>query len=146
MTGIYDIVSEEFAEYARLYVDVFNAEPWNDEWTEDTALRRLQDIYSSPGFVGCKYLDDGTVKAAVFGNCEQWYKGMHYNLKEMFVSTELQGRGVGSRLLEHLEARLKDLNVNAIYLFTSKGNLTDRFYRKNGFNEFESMAMMGKSI
>ena len=67
-------------------------------------------------------------------------------MKEMFVSTELQGSGIGSKLLKHLEERLRKLGVITILLFTSKGNKTSYFYQKSGFSELESMTMMAKDI
>lgn len=129
-----------------MYVSVFNAEPWNDKWTTETAYKRLHDIYVSPSFVGIKYIEEGVIKGAVFGNCEQWYKGMHFNIREMFVTNELQGKGIGSKILKELEERVKEFDVNSIILFTEKDCNTDRFYRKNGFNELDFMSMMEKSI
>ena len=146
MKGVYRIENEEFKKYAELYVEVFNAHPWNDHWTIETAYKKLIDIYLSPGFLGYKYMEEEQIKGAVFGNCEQWYNGIHFNLKEMFVSTELQGKGIGRKMLEQLEIELKGLAVEAIFLFTSKGNLTDKFYKKCGFAEYNHMVMMGKSI
>jgi aminoglycoside 6'-N-acetyltransferase I len=64
----------------------------------------------------------------------------------MFISNELQGKGIGSKLLNVLEKKLKEIDVTTIILFTSKGNKTSKFYLKNNFLEWESMAMMGKDI
>ena len=125
---------------------VFNAEPWNDEWTLEFAYNRLNDIFMSPNFVGVFYEEGNELKGAVLGNCEYWYQGMHYNLKEMFVTPELQGSGIGGKLLKSLEERLEESHVSTIILFTSKGNKTSDFYEKNNFIELESMAMMAKDI
>lgn len=146
MKSIIDIKEEHLMKCAELYVRVFNAEPWNDKWSTETAYKRLLDIYNSPGFAGIICLEDDDVKGAVFGNCEQWYEGLHFNLKEMFVSNELQGKGIGSELLKFLEEELIKRQIGAIFLFTSKGNLTSQFYIKNCFKELDSMAMMIKSI
>ncbi|MBZ9622468.1 GNAT family N-acetyltransferase [Clostridium sp. FP2] len=82
----------------------------------------------------------------MFGNYEQFYDGIHYNLREMFISNELQGQGIGSKLLNELEKRLKGIGVTTIILFTSKENKTSKFYLKNNFTEWDSMAMMGKDL
>ena len=39
-------------ECARLAVTTFNAEPWKDEWTFDTAKRELAWTMGVPGFTG----------------------------------------------------------------------------------------------
>ncbi|KNY25536.1 GCN5-related N-acetyltransferase [Pseudobacteroides cellulosolvens ATCC 35603 = DSM 2933] len=106
----------------------------------------MLDIYNSPSFVGILYFKEEEIKGAIFGNCEQWYEGFHFNLKEMFVSNELQGMGMGRELLKSLEEKLRVMQVGTIILFTSKGNLTSEFYIKNGFKELGFMAMMDKNI
>jgi GNAT superfamily N-acetyltransferase len=137
---------EDLSECALLYVQVFNSAPWNDQWTVEKAHKRLLDIHDSPGFVGLKFMMEGQIKGAVLGNREQWFKGMHYNLREMLVSNELQGSGFGTQLIHALEKELKGLDVGSIYLFTSKENGTERFYLKNGFSEYGFMVMMGKGV
>jgi len=144
--NVISIKSEHIIECAKLYVKVLNAEPWNDKWTLETAFKRLNDIYVSPDFEGVLYVEDGQVKGAILGNREQFYDGIHYNLKEMFISNELQGKGIGSKMINQLEEGLREMSVSTIILFTSKGNKTSKFYLKNGFCEFSSMAMMGKDI
>ena len=146
MNNIISIKSEHISKCCELYIKVFNGEPWNDKWTKETTYKRLNDIYVSPNFEGVLYLEDGHVKGAIFGNFEQFYEGIHYNLREMFIDNELQGKGIGSKLLKELEEHLKKLGVTTLILFTSKGNKTNEFYLKNNFSEWNSMAMMGKDI
>jgi aminoglycoside 6'-N-acetyltransferase I len=146
MSNIISIKNEHILKCSGLYIKVFNAEPWNDKWTLGTAHKRLNDIYASPNFEGFLCMECGQVKGAIFGNYEQFYDGVHYNLREMFISNELQGKGIGSKLLNELENRLRDLGVTTIILFTSKGNKTSEFYLKNDFLEWDDMAMMGKDI
>ena len=146
MGDIHSLKDAHLKSCTELYIKVFNAEPWKDEWTTESAYNRLTDILTSPNFIGVYYEEDKEIKAAIFGNCEHWFEGMHYNLKEMFVSAELQGSGIGSKLLKHLEERLRKLGVVEIFLFTSKGNKTSYFYEKNGFSELEDMTMMAKEI
>lgn len=38
-----EITLEHLDELADLYVETFNSEPWNDEWTVDTAKKRLHE-------------------------------------------------------------------------------------------------------
>jgi len=146
MYNIISIKKEQILKCTELYIKVFNDEPWSDKWTLETAHKRLNDIYISPNFEGILYVEDEQVKGAIFGNYEQFYEGVHYNLREMFISKELQGKGIGSKLMNELGGRLKELGVTTIILFSSKGNKTSEFYLKNDFSEWSSMAMMGKDI
>ncbi|MBW9159264.1 MULTISPECIES: GNAT family N-acetyltransferase [Clostridium] len=146
MNNIISINDQHILKCSELYIKVFNSEPWNDKWTLETAHKRLNDIYISTNFEGVLYVEDEQIKGAIFGNYEQFYDGIHYNLREMFISNELQGQGIGSKLLNELEKRLKGIGVTTIILFTSKENKTSKFYLKNNFTEWDSMAMMGKDL
>jgi aminoglycoside 6'-N-acetyltransferase I len=138
------LTNDDLVELVSLYVNVFNSEPWNDKWTEDTAFIRLIDIMNNAGFIGLAYEEKGEIVGAVLGNREQYFNGIHFFVKEMFVRVEDQKKGVGSKLLEELEKEAKKESVINIYLFTSKGNGTYDFYVKNNFKELKSMCMMGK--
>lgn len=133
-------------ECSVVYIETFNSEPWNDNWNEITSYKRLKDIYDTPGFLGLVVFDQDQLKATVLGNIEQWYEGYMYNLKEMFVNQEEKRSGIGSYLIVKLEKTIKELGVNSISLFTSRGNLTEKFYIKNGFITEEDMIMMHKNI
>lgn len=133
-------------ECSIVYIETFNREPWNDNWNEIMSYKRLKDIYDTPGFLGIGVFDHDQLKGAVLGNIEQWYEGCMYNLKEMFVNQGNKRSGIGSYLIVELEKRIKELGVNSITLFTSRSNLTDKFYIKSGFIAEEDMIMMHKNI
>jgi GNAT superfamily N-acetyltransferase len=133
-------------ECSDLYVDIFNSEPWNDRWNEITAYKRLEDIYNTPGFFGLVILEKNEIKGAVLGNLEQWFEGYMYNLKEMFVNKEHKRTGIGSMLMRELENSIKLLRADSVVLFTSKGDLTEKFYIKNGFRSEDDMLMMFKQL
>ena len=133
-------------ECSEIYRETFNSEPWNDKWNETTSYRRLKDIYSTPGFFGLVAFEGDEIKAAVLGNLEQWYEGYMYNLKEMFVKQEEKRNGMGTKLMIKLEESIKELGAESVTLFTSRGDLTERFYLKNKYFTVEDMIMMYKNI
>lgn len=135
---------EDVEQCVELYIEVFNAAPWNDEWTAATASRRLTDIYRSPGFLGIAcHLDDRLI-GCLFGNIEQYYTGPYFSLKEMCVRTDLQRQGIGQQLFEHLYQQLQQDQITSILLFTSKDFFPYTFYQKHGFHEVNGMRMMEK--
>ncbi len=69
-----------------------------------------------------------------------------YNLKEMFVRKNHKGMGIGSRLMADLERELIKQGTTSMTLFTSHGDLTEKFYKKNGFVTDDEMIMMGKLL
>ena len=58
------------------------------------------------------------------------------------VKPDMQGRGVGSRLLEHLKDELGNRGVNTIYPITHKGTPAESFYKKNGYRVSEKDIVM----
>ncbi|MER1957144.1 MAG: hypothetical protein ABS942_07180 [Solibacillus sp.] len=45
-------IAQDLEKCTTTFIDVFNAEPWNDEWTVENATRYLMDFTNTPGFFG----------------------------------------------------------------------------------------------
>ncbi len=129
-----------------LYVGVFNAEPWNDRWTIETARKRLAETFDTPGFLGVVAVENAEPIGFVAGYREQWFTGGHYYLKEMCVRTDRQRAGIGTRLIEHLERRLRDLDVERVYLLTARGGPAETFYAKRGYWASPKMIVMAHRL
>ena len=55
-----EIEKEDLASLAAMYVETFNAPPWNDAWTPETAGTRLRQMAEAETFYGiCAYEEDG---------------------------------------------------------------------------------------
>jgi aminoglycoside 6'-N-acetyltransferase I len=119
-------------ECAQLLMVTFNTEPWNDNWTLDRAKKALAWTLRVPGFVGLVTLDDGIAGFATGYREPDDVRDVFY-LNTFCVKPDVQGRGVGSRLLEHLKAHLEESGVNTIYLITNRGTPAEAFYKKNGY-------------
>ncbi len=109
-----------------------------------TAYRRLADFVTTPGFRGVACVEGDEVLGFAIGHAEQWFSGLHFMLNEMCVRTDLQGRGIGGRLLEALEERLGD--VEQCYLSTAREGPARRFYEKHGYRLATRHAVMTKRL
>ncbi|MFC5002148.1 GNAT family N-acetyltransferase [Dactylosporangium cerinum] len=115
-----------------VFVDVFNAAPWNDRWAVDDATRRLRDLHDTPGFEGAALLVDGTLTAFVGGHRQRWWDGGdHCYIAEMAVRRSAQRSGHGTRLLRAYFDRLSD--VSTFYLLTDIEGPAAEFYAAAGF-------------
>jgi len=132
---------EYLEECAHLFISTFNAEPWNENWTLQTAKKKLAWSIGVPGFVGFVSLHDGVVGFAA-GYCQQEDKGEVFYLSILCVGPDVQGTGVGSRLSGHLEEELAKDGVNKVYLITHKGTPAEAFYRKNGYRASDEDIVM----
>lgn len=143
----YNLEKKHYQEVATHYVETFNAPPWNDSWTCELVLVKLDEIMNSVGGYGL-YCSDaaGDFVGAVFGNSEIFYNCKQFFIKELFVTLKLQGMGSGKLIMNELEKRLKKMDINKIYLFTGKGGPAQSFYEKDGFYNMDKMVLMGKNI
>ncbi|GAA2756544.1 GNAT family N-acetyltransferase [Actinopolymorpha rutila] len=89
-------------------------------------------------------MDDQNLCGFAIGHTEQWFTGRHFLLQQMCVRTDLQRQGVGTALLEALEARLID--VKQVYLLTERHGAAHRFYEHCGFRAAHRTGVMLKRI
>lgn len=141
-----EMTEKHLDELAQLYVETFNAEPWNDEWNFETARKRLyMMLHTDVSFGLCVYRE-GQMCGAVLGTMEQYFDGLMFEVKEYWVKNELRGKGIGSKLFREMERRLQEREVKNIILITAKGDATEHFYHKQGMETAPDMVFMTKQL
>lgn len=129
------------APAVEVFVEVFNAEPWNDRWTTETATQRLTDLLAVPGFEGAVLLVDGTLIAFAGGYRQRWWDGGdHFYIAEMAVRRAGQRSGYGTRLLRTFLDGLD--GVSQDYLLTVTDAPAAGFYRRAGFRPARRHGLM----
>jgi ribosomal protein S18 acetylase RimI-like enzyme len=131
---IHAVQESDLPELARLYVAVFNAPPWNDGWSIDTAHERIRRIATSPNSVGVLARDGDVLVSFALGTLEQWTNCEHFHLREMCTAIDQQRRGIGGAILDALVRDLAARSVEVIFLETRTGSNASAFYRKQGFS------------
>ncbi len=127
---------------AESFADTFNAAPWNDSWTHQQALERIENLMETPRFDGAALIRDGKVIAAILGRGEQYFDGVVFQIVEFWVAKDYQHQGIGKRLLADFMAHLKQEGICRVFLLTIRGEATEGFYRKRGFVTQEGMCCM----
>ncbi len=136
----------DIEELAKMYVETFNSPPWNDEWSMETASKRLYQMINSEDSYGLKAYEDGLLCGMILGAKEQYYNGIMFNIKEFCVKNEIRNKGIGTRIFDEFEQRLKNNGITEIVLFTSRDDSTESFYKKRGLTSYNDMVMMGKQL
>lgn len=129
-----------------LFIKAFNAPPWNDQWTIETASKRLLDFINTPGFYGLAEYEGDTVVGMILGRSEQYYNGVSFQILEFCVDSSRQGQGIGKGLLHAMIAKLKEKDITNVFLLTLRGESTEGFYARNGFQIDESMLRMNMKL
>ena len=140
--NITDMELSHISEYAELFISVFNSEPWNDEWTKETAQIRIENMMKTGTFIGKALSADNGLKGIIWGQKEQYYNGTHFHIQKFCVKTSEQNKGYGNAMLKALEKALSEIGVKNIYLITSKGAKTEGYYSKRGFVSSGNMVLM----
>ena len=138
------ITRNDLDELTKMYIETFNAEPWNDQWTEETAGRRLRQMIRREGFCGVSARLDGVLCGMILGFQEQYFDGIVFEIKEFCVKNSIRGKGIGSGILSYFESQLNERNIKRILLLTSRGEQTEQFYKKHGYEACDDMVLMDK--
>lgn len=142
---IRDMARERAEDYAEIYASVFNGGPWNESWTTDRAMRRILDMMETNTFRGLALMDGEDVCGMIWGQKEQFYNGIHFQIQEFCIRNECQGKGYGPMLLQAFTEILKEEGVTRIYLLTCPGERTEGFYLAHGFHRSGSTIIMSCS-
>lgn len=141
-----EITTSDIKEIADMYVETFNSPPWNDEWTIETASKRLHQMINCESAYGLVAYEDEVICGMILGSEEQYYNGIMFNIKEFCVRNNIRNKGFGTKILEEFEKCLKGKGITEIILFTSKDDGTKGFYEKMGLHSYNEMVMMGKQF
>ena len=122
-------------EIITLYIEVFSKEPWNDKWTSENCRTYLLEYINNPVFIVYLLLDNDIIIGCCFGHLKSWYTGKEFYIDEMFVKTEIQNQGLGTKLLNYVENDLRNHDIQRFTLLTMNNSPADKFYMKYGFKE-----------
>ncbi len=149
----YEVMNEDHIPFlAPIYAESFNAAPWNDNWTVDSAAKRLAQMFHCEGSYGLISYNNNNnnnnneISGLILGNHEIYYDCMHFNIKEFCINQNMRGSGIGSILLNEFERRLIEMGIREIYLFTTRTIQTEGFYQKKGYVTNQDIIRMDKII
>ena len=130
----------------KLFIDVFNKPPWDDEWTNKTASAYLQELVDYKRFLGYTLWDNDLLIGAVFCHIKSHYRGEEVFVDEIFVKPENQRKGYGTKLMNEIENYAKNNSFISITLLTGKSNPAFDFYSKFGWKHLDYLAFIYKRI
>lgn len=134
----------DLAEIVDVYINVFSAEPWNDELTHKQITNYVNQMVRLNTFKGYTVREKSTNKllGAALGFIRPWYMGKEYHLDSFFVSNDYQGKGIGTQFLRFIKEQLESINIPTIILDTDRGYPAESFYLRNGFKTSNSSIIL----
>lgn len=134
--------NDDLTAAAKLFQKAFLEAPWYEEWTFQQAYDRLAEQKNCQNFCGYVMFDGDELIGIMSGRIMTYLDYKELWIDELCISSQYQGKGIGSLFLEYIKGQLNDLLVSKIVLNTTKSYLSDKFYAKNGFQVNETLVSM----
>lgn len=95
---------------------------------------------------GLEYVVDGHVAAFLLGTSMLFHYGRTFEINDLAVDPDYQGRGIASILLERCKADMKEQGIVGIHLITSGESFLPDFYEHHGFMRETEVILMGMEL
>ncbi len=133
----------DIAQLAKAMSLAYSDEPWNENWSEERAEKRVRAILGNYQAVGLAAVDGGQIIGGLLGFVAPYADEDFFFVSELFVIPGHKKRGIGRQLLAELEKILKEKAVSVVQLISIEHNET--FYRKCGL-EKDSVSVLYRRL
>ena len=136
------IIKQKLDDYAALMAEVYNGDPWNQNWSNESAKKLLGEIICMPRFVGFEATDGDMLIGCALCREKTWWTQDELFVEELFIRRSAQRKGCGTALLAFLEEYAREKNLAGMTLLTDKNMPALKFYKKNGFAQAGHVTFM----
>jgi len=130
----YKVIDEkDFDGLANAMSMAYSEEPWNEQWSNERAVRRVKAIMSNFQSVGLAAIENDRIVGGLLGFVDPYAEEDFFYVSELFVIPEKKKNGIGRNLIQELESILREKNISVIQLMSIEPNET--FYGKCGLSK-----------
>lgn len=139
-------------ESTGLFMHAFSKPPWNDVFESEEAVSDFFKAFLAwPNFKGFQLLaDDRTVAGLSVGFIKPWLKEgklrYEYFIDQFCIDPDIQGKGLGTFFLRHIEDCLRQEGIHDMILNTGLSSPAFYFYKKAGFTELADFGFLAKEL
>lgn len=146
MNGIRMITFEHLPRYGEIYAAAFSGPPWNDPWEAENAEIHVREIMESEQSYGLEYVMDDKVVGFLLGTSILFHAGRTFEINDLAVDPEYQGRGIAKKLLSRCQEEMKEGGMAGLNLITEAEGFLPEFYERHGFKKENRVILMGLEL
>ena len=133
MIDIRTVTENDYKGLAKAMSGAYSEEPWNENWSEERAIRRVKAILDNYEAIGLAAVENGIIKGGLLGFVDPYAEEDFFYVSEIFVIPECKRTGIGKSLIRALETILKEKGISVVQLMSIEPN--EMFYGKCGLNK-----------
>lgn len=137
------VMPEDHAGLAAALAQAYSEAPWNENWTQERALRRVRGILGNYEGMGLKAVEDGRIVGGLLGFVDPYAEEDFFYISELFVVPEKKRQGIGKSLMQAVEPYLREKGIGVVQLMSIEPN--EMFYAKCGL-EKDSVSVLYKRV
>lgn len=141
-----EISMEHVERYGEIYAKAFSGEPWNDPWTVEDATIHVRELLESKQAYGLECVDGDLVVGFILGTSMLFHYGRTFEINDLAVDPEYQGRGIATMLLEKCLEDIKAQGMVGVHLITATEGALPAFYEAYGFEKETRVMLMGREL
>jgi len=138
------VEKSELKKTSRIFKEVFNDRPYLDKWTNKTALEHIKhEFLIGEIFI---FLEEKEIIGLIVIRKGVAPDGNVAEIKDFAILKKYRGKGIGTKVIQEIESKLKKENYKGIYLETYHKSKAVDFYKKNKYKLSKHTAYMTKDI
>jgi len=145
-TRFRQLTPDEVLRGAVIIVQVYAEAPWNEDWSIENAARRLNELATTPGCfaIGAFRAEEFIGFAIAIPHTSVAGRGLY--IAEIAILPQYQRKGIGTSLLECLEAKARDAGFLHVWLVSRRTGGVSAYYGRNGYQRSRTLGVYTKRL
>ena len=134
----------DLKKLAEIYVEEFSKAPYNEPWTQEKALNKLEIFSKYCEIWDIKY--ENQLVGFIIINPNQWCPGEIAFGEEIAIKQEFQNKGIGTKAFEMIFEKYKKRGFKIFMGMENKNSKAKSLYNKIGVQESRTYTIIEKEL